>query len=320
MDVQIGEEITQLEMMRDSHVLVYIADDRSMFTKGIATEDISPMYECLRELGKVDRLDLVLYSGGGNVAAARRMCLLLRGMSQELHVFVPYKARSAGTLLCLGADSIHMGTLAELSPIDPYLHAQSEVSTGTPSAISSADVRAFKLLAESWFGLHGADQTLQVFRLLCERVFPTTLSAFFRAEANMRQIACELLAYQLPHLDSATRQQIVERLLNGYEAHDYTILCEEAQQIGLQAHSPRPSEEELIWTIWQKCKQALDSSLCPDNSGCSSRINGFIVTMNRTARHVVRWSDGTQPGSVQNIGNGQSQRTLTAVLEAKWEL
>ncbi len=46
---------------------------------------------------------------------------MLRMFCDELEVIVPARARSAGTLMCLGADKVVMTKQATLGPIDPSL-------------------------------------------------------------------------------------------------------------------------------------------------------------------------------------------------------
>ena len=46
---------------------------------------------------------------------------LIRQFTKNLEVIVPAKAHSAGTLICLGADTIMMTRQATLGPTDPSL-------------------------------------------------------------------------------------------------------------------------------------------------------------------------------------------------------
>ena len=53
--------------------------------------------------------------------AAWNMVNMLRMFCDELEIIVPARARSAGTLMCLGADRVLMTKQATLGPIDPSL-------------------------------------------------------------------------------------------------------------------------------------------------------------------------------------------------------
>ena len=74
------------------------------------------------------RITLLLDSPGGDVDAAEKMVHLLQeasapltGNAGDLEVVVPNAAKSAATLIALGADRIVMSDSSELGPIDPQL-------------------------------------------------------------------------------------------------------------------------------------------------------------------------------------------------------
>lgn len=71
--------------------------------------------------GRGDKIELLIYSPGGHPEIAYQMMKFLRGRFKTVNVIVPLGAKSAATLMCLGADKIYMGELAELGPIDIQL-------------------------------------------------------------------------------------------------------------------------------------------------------------------------------------------------------
>jgi hypothetical protein len=63
---------------------------------------------------------LVVNSPGGQVPPAYFIAKLCRqSTKRSFKIAVPRQAKSAATLICCGADQIHMGSLSELGPIDP---------------------------------------------------------------------------------------------------------------------------------------------------------------------------------------------------------
>jgi hypothetical protein len=65
---------------------------------------------------------LILESPGGRIEPAYQITKLCKTYSKTtFHVVVPRRAKSAATLIAIGADQIHMGLLGELGPIDPQL-------------------------------------------------------------------------------------------------------------------------------------------------------------------------------------------------------
>ena len=63
----------------------------------------------------------MLYTRGGDGETALRLIRQAQSRCREMTVIVPDQAKSAGTLLALGADSIHMGPTSDLGPIDTQL-------------------------------------------------------------------------------------------------------------------------------------------------------------------------------------------------------
>lgn len=76
----------------------------------------------LDKIGVIPKILLYLYTRGGDTAAAWNIINLLRQYCDELQVIILHKAYSAGTLICIGANSIIMTKQATLGPIDPSIN------------------------------------------------------------------------------------------------------------------------------------------------------------------------------------------------------
>jgi ClpP class serine protease len=65
---------------------------------------------------------LFLISNGGSIEAAYKITKLCKQYSESTYeVIIPRHAKSAATLIAIGADVIHIGPLGELGPIDPQV-------------------------------------------------------------------------------------------------------------------------------------------------------------------------------------------------------
>ncbi len=95
------------------------------FTFPVVLEDVDA--DMLEEvLGDTDwdnkELVLILNSPGGNALAAERIVNICRSFSENgFRVIVPKMAKSAATMVCLGADEIIMSKTSEIGPIDPQI-------------------------------------------------------------------------------------------------------------------------------------------------------------------------------------------------------
>jgi Serine dehydrogenase proteinase len=95
-------------------------------------------------IGDTDRLSLILYTQGGNTAAAWRLANLLRMYCKDLEIIVPMKAHSAGTLISLGANRIIMTKQATLGPIHPSINTMlnPQIPGAAPQAKAPVSVEA----------------------------------------------------------------------------------------------------------------------------------------------------------------------------------
>lgn len=140
--------INEIEEVRGSNVVVYFTGDRQPIGSRIAEDAVRPLYKHLLALLDAaparQKLDLFLYSRGGDVSVPWRIVPMIREFCEEFCVLIPYKAHSAATMISLGADRIVMGKKAELSPIDPTLvRAVIGEATVPPPEISVEDVSSY---------------------------------------------------------------------------------------------------------------------------------------------------------------------------------
>lgn len=245
--------IAKLEHLRQSRVVLYVGQHRGQISHQISEDDALPLFQCLRQRETVDRLDLVLHTAGGSISSAHWLGHLLQAYGKHLSVLVPYKARSAGTLLCLGAQEIVMGPLAQLGPIDPHIAQRDSSASGNPPVISAEDIRAFQHMARTWFGIEDSQYNIQLLQLLCERIFPTSLTAFFRATQQVEAIVEQHLRVHMPASSPEQRQKIADYFTQGCYSHDHIITRNEAREIGLTITFPSQQEEALLWQIWETC-------------------------------------------------------------------
>jgi hypothetical protein len=279
------------------------------------TDDTVPiLYGCLKRAGHLDGLDLVLSTVGGSITTTRQIAMLVREFTDHLSILVPYRARSAGTLLCLSADQLVLGPLAELGPIDSIMGSQGGPAPDTPGTISAEDIRAFRSMAEDWFGIERAEDRLQVLALLAARIFPTSLSSFYRFDKLVREVAAELLEFSLAGTEhEADRSRIVDRLVSGYSSHDVMLSRRDVRALGLPAVDASPVEEDLLWSLSQLVHGGGEQ---PDLQPAEQLV-GLIAAAGFTARHVVRRVSG--PATEAEHRDRPADRSAPAVT-VQWEV
>lgn len=89
----------------------------------IEDNDCDALEALLQKLDVSKGLVLMISSPGGNGLAAERMVNICRAYSGtgDYWAVVPGKAKSAATIVCMGASKILMGGSSELGPVDPQI-------------------------------------------------------------------------------------------------------------------------------------------------------------------------------------------------------
>jgi serine dehydrogenase proteinase len=248
--------ISQLEERRGSKVLCILTSDR-MNAQGIFAKDFIPIaYNHLRAFGSFNRLDIFLFTLGGDTQAAFGFGRAVRELgANKVAVLVPEKCHSAGTLFALGADQIVMTAVATLSPIDPSvttpLNPQVDVAPGQRQSVpvSVESVAGYRDLVQKEWKLD-EQGTAAAFRVLAEKVNPLALGDVYRSREQIALLARKLLT--LHRHDDSGITKITESLTRTLGSHDYLISRAEAQEIfgKEQIPDPRPEEIGLIWDLF----------------------------------------------------------------------
>jgi len=188
-------------------------------------------------------LTLVLNSPGGDPLAPERIVRVCRAYSNnDFEVIVPRAAKSAATMICLGANTIHMGPTSELGPVDPQFEGQSVWSV----------IQAYDKLVKEAVAEKG-------------RIEPYLLQ-LQALPYNASQIEQWLLWYKLSTdivikllqqgmCNGKTREEIerkLKKLLDPEEtmSHGRPIFREEAKEMGL-AIKPIDLGSDLWATLWE---------------------------------------------------------------------
>ena len=243
--------LKRIEELRGSRVISYITSDRPNLSTQIADDTVSLFYELLEEMGPQEKIDLYLYTRGGNTVAPLRIVNLVREYCKSFNVIVPYRAHSAGTLIAIGGDTIVMGRLSELSPVDPStaneFNPPSPTNPGQKSPISVEDITAYLALAEKQAKLTSEATRLEVFKAMTSQLNVMALGNVQRVYLEIRNFAESLLRLHMTSEKERARIPKIIQFLTETYTHDYLIARNEAKQIGLPVVFPTaPLEKEIV--------------------------------------------------------------------------
>lgn len=197
-------------------------------------------------------LHLLLDSPGGDGETAVRLVRSAQARCRELTVIVPNQAKSAGTLLAMGAHHIVMGPTSDLGPVDPQFRIPGADERGLYSAkdlIAAIDhaERAIATNSEV-YPLHAA--LLADFNAV---MVQQARSALDRTTDLVRE-ALESNPDRGGEEVSRLTESVREPLIDLPHDHGAVFGAADARRVGLpiEEADPRSDQWRLVWQLWTK--------------------------------------------------------------------
>ncbi len=283
--------IQDIETARSSRLLVAFWGDRPNLSTIIAPDAHAVFFQHLERMGKVEKLDVLLYTTGGHTLAAWGLANLVREYCQRLAVLVPHRALSSGTLFILAADEIVMTRLGQLSPIDPSITSplgpmiQLPNQPGQSQAlpVSVEDAIAFIDLATKGIGLKEEKSILAAFERLSSQVHPLALGAVYRSREQIVALADRLLQFHMKDdAQREARERIVNRLTRELGSHDYLIGRTEARTfLKLNVIEVDSTVEQKIIDLFNEYSALLNIQVPYNQEGFLGKDNVSTGNFNR---------------------------------------
>lgn len=253
--------ITLLEKKRKSRIVSIIQCGEDEENGQICSHTLRSIYQARQEMKDVPVLEVLIQSGGGDADIAYTLMRYFRRHCQRLNVIVPLFAKSAATLMALGADSIYMGEIADLGPIDVQMSDPLKRGSKRISPLDefkSAEylrdyavelLDSFMLLMLRRSGMSVKDAlhdaitfTTGIMRPLYEQINPLEIGEHMRSLAIGEEYATRLLA----RTGNPRQKEIVKALVSKYPSHSFVIDALEARAIGLPVQYLEPAQETLF--------------------------------------------------------------------------
>lgn len=253
--------ISQIQKARKSRLVSYVTSTRPGFEVQMAMDAIRRIYDHISPWTpdgiKVPRIDLFLYSNGGEGIVPWRLVTLLREHAKEFCVLVPFRAFSAATLTALGADHIIMHPMAMLGPTDPTVGNQFNPPDPTNPTrrlgISVEDVTAYIALIRDDAGIQHEEEVVQAFAKLADKVHPLALGNVKRSLSQSRMMAKKLLSLHMHPVEDEHRiDEIVDKFTSKLFYHGHPINRGEAREqleLATVEYPPLPVEKAM-WQLY----------------------------------------------------------------------
>jgi hypothetical protein len=204
----------------------------------INARSIDSIYTVLRELGIVDKLAVVLFSGGGDIDEAYILATYLQDLAREKLVFyIPRYAKSAATLLALAGDEVVLLPVAELGPIDPVIYdSRSDRYIPLQSILEILDLLSQKGL------------TSELVKAILERIPVVELGDYKRAVEHNAELCGRILARRMHRENPEKAKEIANKLVS-YKQHSAAITLKDLLDLGVKAREATEHEAEYLWRI-----------------------------------------------------------------------
>lgn len=234
-------------------LICYIAGDQAPIDR----DDVVGFVDLLHNIPANTDLDLMLHTGGGDIDTAEKLITIVRKKvgTARLRVIVPDFAKSAGTLIALGADCIVMSDTSELGPIDPQIIRADENGNRIRHSVQSY-LDAFNSYSAALKENPG-DATAQI---MLGKLDPATVKLFEAVMARARQLAENLLKQGMFKNGgnwSATASELLDT--TKWLSHGQMISWEDVAdpKIGLTVEylDPQSQEWAQYWQLY--CLQRL---------------------------------------------------------------
>lgn len=229
--------IKQIQEKRgNSRLICCLTSDRENAQGLLAKDFLFRFFQHLRTTPNLEKLDVLLFTLGGDTLAAYALSRLVRQFAKTIGVLVPHMCLSGGTLFALGADEIVMTRLATLSSIDPSITAPLNPTAEVvlpgmlggipgqkiPVPVGVESVAGFKkLVCEEW--RLDEEGTAHAFSLLAEKVNPLLLGDLQRSKEQIVRLATSLMKLHSKPLDPDRITNVVQTLASGLGSHDYLL-------------------------------------------------------------------------------------------------
>ena len=213
-----------------------------------------------------EHLDVIVSSPGGDVGVAYLVARELRRRFARLTIFVPLRAKSAATLLCLAGDELVLGSLGELGPLDQQVDEKQKAD----GHLSTSRLLPFKALQQLQHGAaelyddlvsrisqksgmrlfdacsQAAELTQGLYGPLFGQLDPAHLAESARGLEIGEEYAERLLKRYRPALWAEQGPKLVNHLIHDYPTHGFVIDREEAQELGIPTRIPDAQEAALL--------------------------------------------------------------------------
>lgn len=271
------------------------------------------------------KLNILIDSPGGSLDSAYTTALYLSAYTDEYVVYVPRRAKSASTLLALGAHKVLLSAFGELGPLDTQvrdprnpvkkvsaLDCYQSVDYVRDFGIRTTKEALDALIEHTHSQLPAGDVLNTSVALALGMVTPILQSVstldfggWGRSLRIGERYAINLLEMGIPSqkLDGDRVRRIANQLVFGYTHHLFPIDYYEAKRIDLPVELMKPEDYEKAIKVVEACQnkdligflsENEAKTLADDKTWC--RPGNGTTTLHRSVEHPEAEATRAEPG------------------------
>ena len=253
------DNLRKLEELRGTPVLLIHS------IEPLTREEAKKLDKDLRNIKKIKEISVILNSGGGDIDAAYKIINILKTKFEKITILVSNFAKSAATLITLGADEIFMSKNAELGPLDALLQHPRDPN----KQISALDAfktfefirdyllesfdRAVFLMVERGLDVRDAvKNAIELVGSICRPLYSQIDPLFMGESERILLIAEEYGKRLLAEKQSPNLENLIQQIVRNYPSHSFVIDINEAKRLGLNAKLLSGEQLELVEKILEE--------------------------------------------------------------------
>lgn len=259
---------------------------------------------------------LILCTVGGDPHAGYRIARAIGHHYEGFSVMIPGVCKSAGTLICLGANELIMGNQSEFGPLDVQVRKKDELfelgsGLDTIQALSYMQAQAMNAFRTYLIELKrdaglSTRMAAEIASKLATGLFSPIYSQVDPVRLGELQRSIEVAyAYgnRLSSKSNNLKPDALDRLVSKYPSHGFVIDRSEAKELFKSVRAPKDDELELS-TFWY------DHQL--NDAGASSPLTLSLTTSFRRKANDL---DGNQQATTNQGASGGADRVEQAIGE-----
>ncbi|MFI6997156.1 hypothetical protein [Nocardia sp. NPDC050175] len=213
----------------------------------ISMDSVTLLAELLHNLDPSKDLHMLLGSPGGDGETAVRLARMAQAAGDRFVLLVPESAKSAATILALGAHEVIMGPTSDLGPIDPQVLIPDRGYVSAKDIIAAVERSLKEVAAEpNTFPLHAA---------MLGGIDATIVQFARSALARTGDLARQAVSSNPDRSTTETTglcKKLDKPLISAPHSHGASIGAQEAIKAGLPVSELQPKDPQWqrIWGLW----------------------------------------------------------------------